>query len=77
MEFKVHIGMSVPRDDTAPEFINREIMTTAGKLSLKRVREKEIKKTSEGEKVGECASLDLVRVLQREARRMHMPNDFC
>lgn len=69
MEFKVHTGMSVPQDNTAFELkgssrvsnhINREIQTLAGNLSLKRVHEKEIKKTSEREKIEKCASLDFV-----------------
>ena len=59
--------MSLPQNNTASELkgssealnhTNRDIMRTAEKLSLKRVRQKEIKKTSEGEKVEECASLD-------------------
>lgn len=58
------------------EFSNRDIMTTAGKLSFKRVHWKERKKTSEGQKVEECVSWDHVQVLQRETRRTHVPNDF-
>lgn len=58
MVLKVHIGMSVPQYNTASELINREIMTTAGKLLLKGVHQKEIQKLSEGEYVEERASLD-------------------